>query len=382
MQILFGETLRRLRREKNLTQEQLSARLNVSFQTISKWERDESYPDITMLPVLASFFGVTTDDLLGVNEAENERKIQEMMDRYLHPKNITFITSEEMPEYLAPLKELVKHNPGDYRLWVFYFGLLCSLNRDTVETLRARLPEIRSVYEMIIENCTNDALRMEAKSTICTYYNDLVHKGQDPRERAELLAIVDELPTMFDSREYTRTNIHSPKTDEEQIADCHEAIEETLDMLCSMVWNLGSAMDDGPASVEHLRSMFGIYDAAFPDGDYGKAHDKIYHSHTFLTVKLAQAGEFDGAFAALRRLVEIARRFEALPQVSAHTSPLLRGVVFDKGAAWPGCTDWHMVENIRRFLHEEQGAYCSMEPWWPEEFKADPRFGEILSSVS
>jgi len=377
MTILFGESMRRLRREKGLTQEQLAARLNVSFQTISKWERGESCPDITMLPVLAGFFGVTTDELLGIDRAENEREIQALMDRY--KQNTIFRTSEEMPEYLAPLRETLKHNPCDYRLWAFYFGLLTSLNRDTAESLRARLPEIRSVYDMILENCTNDAIRMEVKSAMCTYYNDLVHKGQDARERAELLRIIDELPTMFDSREYTRTNIHSPKTDEEQIADCHEAIAETLDMLCGMVWNLGSATDDDWASTGQLRSIFGIYDAAFPDGDYGRAHNNIYISYTFLAVTCARRGEYDEAFAALHRLIEIARRFEALPRVSTYTSPLLRGCAFDKGAAWPGCTDWRMMENIRRFLNEEQGAYASMEPWWPEGFKADPRFGELMA---
>ena len=42
MQIQFGESVRRLRRERGLTQEQLASRLNVAFQTISKWEREKA----------------------------------------------------------------------------------------------------------------------------------------------------------------------------------------------------------------------------------------------------------------------------------------------------------------------------------------------------
>ncbi|MDR2687081.1 MAG: hypothetical protein LBB75_04955, partial [Oscillospiraceae bacterium] len=290
----------------------------------------------------------------------------------------------QLEEHKAQLKQALKDNPDDYRLWALHFGLLCSLYHDTVESLRARLPEIRSTYEMILEHCTNDALRMKVKSTMCTYYNAMVHGGQEDcaQERAELLRILDELPGLRDCREYQRTCFQSPKTDEEQIADCHAAIAETLDMLNSMAWNLGSAMEDERASIEHLRSVLAIFDAAYPDGDYGKAHGCIYTSYTFLAVKSAGAGDFDGAFAALRRLIEIARRLEALPRVSAHTSPLLRGYAFDKGAAWPGLPDWHIIENIRRFLNEEQGAYPAKPPWFPEAFQADPRFGEILSSVS
>ena len=75
MNIYFGENLKALRQKRNLTQEKLAEFLNVSFQTISKWERGDTYPDISMLPEIALFFKVSVDDLLGVNKAENEEKL-------------------------------------------------------------------------------------------------------------------------------------------------------------------------------------------------------------------------------------------------------------------------------------------------------------------
>lgn len=45
----FGKNLKRLRKERNLSQEQLSEMLNVSRQAISKWESNKTYPDIAKL---------------------------------------------------------------------------------------------------------------------------------------------------------------------------------------------------------------------------------------------------------------------------------------------------------------------------------------------
>ena len=59
MKLNMGDTLRQLRRARNLTQEEVAAQLGISFQAVSKWERNEGYPDITLLPVLARFFGVS-----------------------------------------------------------------------------------------------------------------------------------------------------------------------------------------------------------------------------------------------------------------------------------------------------------------------------------
>lgn len=60
----FGERIKKYRREKNLTQQDLADRLNISNKTVSRWESGGGYPDVPLLAPLARAFGVTVDDLL------------------------------------------------------------------------------------------------------------------------------------------------------------------------------------------------------------------------------------------------------------------------------------------------------------------------------
>ncbi|MCD8378885.1 MAG: helix-turn-helix transcriptional regulator [Lachnospiraceae bacterium] len=74
----IGFNIRRLRKAAGMTQEQLACRLNVSFQTVSKWENDLMAPDLSLLPVLAEVFQVSIDELLGYNGKARKTEIQKL----------------------------------------------------------------------------------------------------------------------------------------------------------------------------------------------------------------------------------------------------------------------------------------------------------------
>lgn len=61
----IGDKIKMLRKNKGMTQEQLAEILSVSSQTVSKWENAVSTPDISLLPVIARYFGITMDELFG-----------------------------------------------------------------------------------------------------------------------------------------------------------------------------------------------------------------------------------------------------------------------------------------------------------------------------
>jgi transcriptional regulator with XRE-family HTH domain len=69
---MLGETIYRLRKEKDLSQDELGKLVGVSNKAVSKWETYEANPDITLLPLLAQSLGVTTDELLTDIKAEKD----------------------------------------------------------------------------------------------------------------------------------------------------------------------------------------------------------------------------------------------------------------------------------------------------------------------
>ena len=90
MDMTIGKRITLLRKEKGLTQEELATHMGVSPQAVSKWENDQTCPDISALPKLARLLGVTVDELLeGKTETtavrvlppEQRRDIKDMMLR-------------------------------------------------------------------------------------------------------------------------------------------------------------------------------------------------------------------------------------------------------------------------------------------------------------
>lgn len=81
MEIHLDEKLKALRKEKNVSQEKLAQYLNISFQAVSKWETGGTYPDISLLPEIARFFGITVDELLQAEQIDEKRLYKEYEEK-------------------------------------------------------------------------------------------------------------------------------------------------------------------------------------------------------------------------------------------------------------------------------------------------------------
>ena len=99
----LGKKIRQLRFKAGLTQEQLSEKLGVSPQSVSKWETAAAMPDITALPLLAETFGVSIDELFDLTAEQRLNRIENRMD----------VEDELPPDVFREYEEFLKEQLGD-----------------------------------------------------------------------------------------------------------------------------------------------------------------------------------------------------------------------------------------------------------------------------
>ena len=83
----LGLNIKKLRVAKGMTQEELAEYTGVSSRAVSRWENSITFPDITLLPILANIFEVTVDELLDVDVYKKEQDIKQILDvnqKYKH----------------------------------------------------------------------------------------------------------------------------------------------------------------------------------------------------------------------------------------------------------------------------------------------------------
>src|SRR5690606_25216168 len=105
MQLKIGEVIKKLRKERSITQETLAEYLGISFQAISKWENGTALPDITLVPPLANFFGVNIDTIFGEEDRLNDKRTKEYNTQYQRlltngdVRGITTLMRKALEEY-------------------------------------------------------------------------------------------------------------------------------------------------------------------------------------------------------------------------------------------------------------------------------------------
>jgi transcriptional regulator with XRE-family HTH domain len=158
MTITICENLKKLRKDKGNTQEELAAHLGISMQAVSKWERGEGYPDITLLPAIALYYNVTTDQLLGMEQNVIDAKIEE----YIH-KGYELSRQGKDNEKLALWREAQKEFPNNFRV---LSSLMYTL--DDIEDLDEKV----KIGERLLNECTDNQYRYDVMRALCCAYGE------------------------------------------------------------------------------------------------------------------------------------------------------------------------------------------------------------------
>ena len=168
-ELRIPEVILRERRKQGLTQEELAVQLGVSSQAISNWERG-GYPDITLLPRIANFFGITVDELIGNDEANRKEDIEGFSNRYWNLSG----SKQGFSDRLVLAKEYYQKYPGDYEI-MHALGYAIVNNMDTIAENADLMKEI---HEKIMSGCTDENYRRDSIHYMCYVCTDEELEGR------------------------------------------------------------------------------------------------------------------------------------------------------------------------------------------------------------
>ena len=336
----IGTTIKKLRREKEMTQETLAEYLGVSVSAVSQWESERTMPDLALIPSICNLLGVSADDLLGIHLAQKQQKISAITDEADAYSSRGYDT-----EAYRILKAGLKTYPDSYEImWgLMYVTFQLGYSKDhTEEEREAFTDEAIRLGETILEKCLDDSTRHSAIQVLC-----MIYPRRGNRERAKELA--KKMPTMVCSREFLMTHVYDSGNEGDRTRK--RCAYDLLQFLARDMVSHPMVLDNGEKaySAEEMAMLrdkqIALFDLMFEDGDYGFYHGVLSATHESQARYYAKRGEAECALAHLGLAADHAIGFVRLLEGDEgdgrcdHTSLLFRGLSMGKGGISVSYTD-------------------------------------------
>ena len=333
----FGETLKKLRRQKDMTQEQLAEYVNISPQSVSKWETNLTLPDITIIPMLANIFDVSADVLLGIDIDAKEKCIEAITK-----EAADYRWKKRNDEAEKLLRAALKEYPNSYILMNSLVSLLSSNmsyhigNRSEAEmkaieeekkTVRE---EIVALCEKILAGCTDDLLRHSTIEQLCITY---VSMG----ETEKAASFANKMPHKHFSREnlITRTLKGTKQYNHIQKELAHSVCFDVLNSIASLIH---IALDDGTEAyslderMALYRKIIDIANIFVEKGSFGDLNWWLAAAHQNLTFLYIQKNDTAAALNHFRLTAKHSIIQDSMPPVGdaseEYASLLFRGLKY------------------------------------------------------
>ncbi len=335
----IGDKIKEYRKKAEMTQEQLATRLNVTFQTVSKWETNISSPDLSMIIPLTRLFGVTADELLGLNDSEPDKRYAELMAEYKH----TYRT-DDFAKRQSICETAVSEYPGDMK-WLSNLAWVIS-NRsfeyEDNEKYTAEQEKAIKLFDLIIKNCKDDIIRGNAIRGI-TQLLGWRGRREEAKKYAEMLP---------ERSMTTRDDVM------ENILDGDELIlfrqKRIMSHVEGILWEL-SLMPDIFTDV-----MRRIVDVMFPDGNLLEFNLNLYFAMKRELNRLLNKNPATDAQTVLNLLGEMKKYAQAYdsavfskPGIYRYTAPWFDRIEEDT-REWLGNEGLTVMQDLKDFMSEPQ----------------------------
>lgn len=249
MKLRIGENIKRLRKSKELTQEQLAELLNISSAAVSKWESCDTYPDITMIFPLAHLFEVSVDELMGYDAARTEAEIEEILSE--HWQLQVGGKFHEANKYITNAR---KQYPNDYRIMSRYMWDIAGGSADNNPVvLQKHNEEFMRMCDCILSGCTDESLRLETM----TMKAKLLHASENTSAALEILA---QFPSWYQSAGQKTEQLFAKDTPEFRYwirYNLYELADGTANKMIKVIWyENGITMEERVARGEAVGDLF------------------------------------------------------------------------------------------------------------------------------
>ncbi len=296
MELKIGETIRHLRREKDVTQEEFAAVIGVSAQAVSKWERLEGYPDITLLPGIARYFDVSLDTLCGMDTAKEQEEIEAILIKARDPN---LLCSEKV----TVLRQGLEKYPHSHAIMaeLAYFLMGCAGHEKYTEYVA----ESVRLHEYLLEHCTDGEIRKNLQANICEAYrrNSQIEKAKE---------MAKNLPNQYKTMEVTMSDLLSG----EELADFLQKEAFQRMAWCFWYWIRRLCSTDAYSVEEKLalhQKAVAVYEIIYEHHDHNYGLLRELTSYQDMAELVADNGMPEQALAFLEKAAEYALLHDALP---------------------------------------------------------------------
>lgn len=309
----FGDRLKKLRRDNGITQDVLAEYLGISYQAVSKWENNAGFPDISLLPAISGFFGVSTDYLLGVELEKSEEKIESAINEARK-----FTHTGEIEKSINIISETLRYFPNEHRL-------LCELIEYKLmrpDSEKAWIEDIESKANLILRDCTIDKIRYQTIGNLAKAYSIIGQKDK-------VLEIAQLLPDNAYSKIRLLSFAAPTEESEKYKPDC---ILKFASILLSDILTTASHhiyQGDAAIAVDICNKALTIIDCIGAEGALLYMQVRF---HIHLAMAYSKLQEIDLMYTSAETALAICKRIEKTLSLgeSEYTSPLLNGLVFSK----------------------------------------------------
>jgi len=349
MKLNLAENFKRLRKKRGITQEELASFIGVSFQAVSKWERNEGYPDITFLPTIANFFDVSIDELLGMNEIKDNIRRNEML------QGLRKNSSEGNVEAcISVLRECVRCFPDDYLIMSDLAMYLDGFG-NTPEERNENHAQAIELYELTLKFCDDEKIRSKALSNMCL---SLYRNGETDKARK----CATDLPTMYDTEETVLPKILSGK-------ERTEYCQQTIQKLAWLFWWLINRMVDGKDysdadKIELFKKSIAFYEIVYEKEDYAFSHCRLSSLYESIAILFLKQGKVEEGLDNLEKCVDHAVAYDTLPDSMKLSSLLVNELEYDKQYTSRSSQENEtrsLLDNILNDLKDERSLYHQCE---------------------